>query len=45
MQLIQLNIGQPAPLSSAERTVSSGIRKRPVTGPVTIGPDGCAGDG
>jgi len=45
MQLIQLNIGQPGPLSSAERTVSSGIRKRPVTGPVTIGPDGCAGDG
>lgn len=45
MTLIQLNIGQPGPLGSADRTVSSGIRKRPVAGPVPIGPDGCAGDG
>ena len=45
MSLIQLNIGQPGPLRSADREVSSGIRKTPVPGPVPIGPDGCAGDG
>jgi MOSC domain-containing protein YiiM len=43
--LIQLNIGQPAPLASAEREVPSGIRKHPVAGPIVIGPEGCAGDG
>jgi len=44
LTLIQLNIGQPAPLATAERSVPSGIRKHPVQGPIRIGPDGCAGD-
>jgi MOSC domain-containing protein YiiM len=45
MTLVQLNIGQPGPLVSADREVVSGIRKGPVAGAVHIGPDGCAGDG
>jgi MOSC domain-containing protein YiiM len=43
--LISLNVGLPAPLRTADREVSSGIRKSPVAGPRLIGPDGCAGDG
>lgn len=43
--LISLNIGLPGPLRAAGREVASGIRKRPVAGPVLIGRDGCTGDG
>ena len=43
--LLSLNVGEPAPLRAGDREVSSGIRKRPVSGAVRIGPDGCAGDG
>jgi MOSC domain-containing protein YiiM len=45
MTLVQLNIGLPGPLRTAEREVRSGIRKRSVAGPVRIGPEGCDGDG
>jgi MOSC domain-containing protein YiiM len=43
--VISCNVGLPAPLRTADREVSSGIRKRPVDGPLLVGPDGCAGDG
>jgi MOSC domain-containing protein YiiM len=43
--LLSLNVGLPAPLVADGREVLSGIRKRPVDGPVTIGVDGVAGDG
>jgi MOSC domain-containing protein YiiM len=43
--LVQLNIGRPGLLRGLDRAVQSGIRKTPVAGPVSIGPDGCAGDG
>ncbi|HEV2675564.1 MAG TPA: MOSC domain-containing protein, partial [Aliidongia sp.] len=43
--LISLNLGLPRPLRAGDREVPSGIRKAPVTGPVLIGRDGCAGDG
>ena len=44
MQLLGVQVGRVAPLAAGEREVMSGIHKRPVTGPVAVGPLGLAGD-
>lgn len=43
-RLLSVNTGRPAPLATPRRTVLSSIVKRPVAGPVAVGPDGLEGD-
>jgi MOSC domain-containing protein YiiM len=42
--LLHLNVGLARPLLAGDREVMSGIVKRPVQGPVAVGPLGLAGD-
>jgi MOSC domain-containing protein YiiM len=44
MIVVSVNIGQPEPLVFREHVHSSAIRKRPVTGPVEVGPLHLVGD-
>ena len=44
VQLVSLNVAQPAPLAFRGGTVPSAIRKQPVAGPLRLGPMGLAGD-
>lgn len=43
-ELLHLNLGLARPLQAGGREVLSGIVKRPVQGPVAVGPLGLAGD-
>ena len=43
-ELLHLNVGLARPLRAGDREVLSGIVKRPVQGPVAVGPLGLAGD-
>jgi MOSC domain-containing protein YiiM len=43
-ELLHLNLGLARPLRAGDREVLSGIVKRPVQGPVAVGPLGLAGD-
>jgi MOSC domain-containing protein YiiM len=43
-ELLHLNLGRARPLQAGGREVLSGIVKRPVQGPVAVGPLGLAGD-
>lgn len=44
LQLLSVQVGPAAPLPIGDRSVMSGIRKHPVTGPVAVRPLGLAGD-
>lgn len=44
MKVLSVNTGAARPLSAGGRTVASAIGKRPVDGPVAVGPLGLAGD-
>jgi MOSC domain-containing protein YiiM len=44
MRLLGIQVGPAAPLAAGERTVMSGIHKRPVAGPVAVSALGLAGD-
>ncbi len=45
MRILSVNVGLPAELSHAGRTVVTGIVKEPVQGRVAAGPQGLTGDG
>lgn len=45
MRVVSVNVGTPAPLGPGPDAPLSGIVKRPVAGPVEVGPTGLAGDG
>ena len=44
MQLLHINLGTVRPLRVGERKLMSAIGKKPVAGPVAVGPLGLAGD-
>jgi MOSC domain-containing protein YiiM len=44
MIVVSVNVGQPEPLVYREHTHTSAIRKRPVSGPVEVGPESLVGD-
>ncbi|MFO1392261.1 MAG: MOSC domain-containing protein [Steroidobacteraceae bacterium] len=44
LRLLGVQVGRAAPLPVGDRSVMSGIRKHPVTGPVAVRPLGLAGD-
>jgi MOSC domain-containing protein YiiM len=44
MKVLSVNLGQPEPLEFGGHTHRSAIRKRPVDGPVAVGPESLVGD-